>query len=126
MGLKISEQYSIAPNKWSQSPSLNQARRCPGSIALPSKIVFCFCGSYTFRKELNSIERLENEREWIVLPLNNEIKRVTDLGAVLYEGSILLFGGTNSSPGIMYKFSEEGELIEDLSEGRAIPRFICF
>ena len=42
--LKVCEKYLASQNKWIDLPPLNIPRYEPGSILLPSKRAFCFCG----------------------------------------------------------------------------------
>ena len=47
------------------------------------------------------------------------------LASVSFLGGVLVFGGTYSKPEDMYKFSEEGELVADLSGLPLIPKYMC-
>ena len=72
---------------------------------------------------MNIIETLQIgiEREWRKLPVNEKIRPAYHLAVAQVDESILLFGGTTYSGLVMQKFSEEGELLEDLSYFSGIP-----
>ena len=78
VSLKICEQYSVSANKWSELAPLNTARSLPGSVLLPSKRAFCFCGSQTFVNFLNSVEtiQMKSDSEWKTLPLSDRVAKI--------------------------------------------------
>ena len=123
--LKYCEKYEVERNKWSELAPLNAARSSPGSILLPSKIAFCFCGSEGARKQLNSIEHLQTELEWRTLPLNDKIVETFHLAATQYGNKIVLFGGFSLASYNTYILSEEGKVEQDLSQDPLIPGAMC-
>ena len=118
--IKSCEIFSVATNSWAELPELNTARDTPGCILLESKRAFCFCGLKPTGICSNSIERLDTAK-WKTLPLNHQIQKTLHLGAGLFLGEIVVFGGTSYTPSITYKFSEEGDLLADLSAQSDIP-----
>ena len=93
-------------------------------MLLQSKRAFYFCGINGHERYLNSIEtiQLETDEEWKVLSLDERIKKSYSLGAISFEGGILVYGGAAPSPQVMYTFTEEGKLEWDLSSQDYIPR----
>ena len=119
--LNVVEDYLVCTNKWKSLPSLNTARILPTSCVLPSKQAFVFCGSLGAGNYLNQIEKMHLgfEAEWT--KLTNIVSKNCHLSAVSFNGNIVLFGGARKYERNMHILDEEGEVIADLSQDRAIP-----
>ena len=80
---------------------------------------FCFCGSLS-----NSIETLEVKSgvKWKLLPFDERVMKDNSSAGVLFQNSILVFGGVGPKRGEMQRFSEKGELEQCLSHYPLIPK----
>ena len=67
---------------------------------------------------------MECEANWRTLPLDSRIAKTYHIAGVSFRSKIMLFGGVSSASYNMYALSEEGELVDDLSEDPLIPGFM--
>ena len=68
---------------------------------------------------------MDSEAEWRLLPLKEQISKACHLTGVSFRRSILVFGGEDPASYRMYFFSEEGEMVEDLSSDPLILGGMC-
>ena len=121
--LSVCERYSVNKNKWNSFPSLKEARQWPGSCVANQEKGFCFGGFEDSGKLVNSIEILETrerECEWRVVAFTFKVSPTSHLSAVEYMGHILVFGEAPQSRHKIYIFTEEGEMLEERSQGTIV------
>ena len=126
--VSICDQFSLAQDKWRSLPPLSEPKYLPGSCVLSSKKVFCFCGTRGHQERVNRVESLQvhSESKWTVLHFDFKLPKTYHLIGVSMLGYILVFGGASITSYNMYKCTEEGEVIEDMTEERGeIPGLMC-
>ena len=108
--LKRCEKYEAKANKWNPLPPLNNARQSPGSVAIQSVKVFCFCGIVGLGGLNSSVETIQLDQAWKTLPVKIPYGRANKLGGGVMGGKIIVFGGEDYLSYMTLVFTEEGEL----------------
>ena len=66
------QQYSIADDKWSRLPNLNEARATHSSCTFAARYILVFGGITDDYRHLNSFERLDmmDRKKWELIPFS--------------------------------------------------------
>lgn len=94
--LKVSEQYKVSKNQWTDMPEMIQERKWPGLCCfercLYDEDLYCFQG--ISKKRLKSIEKYDGgTRKWSKFEKDEGTIGNYNLRAIPYQEDILLFGG---------------------------------
>ncbi len=107
--LKTVELYRVATNAWKGVAPLRQARGFPASCVLSTGKMFCFYGGKNIGEYVSSIESLQlgSEEKWHPVEVNPGIVPSFNMGALQYEGQVVLLGGSFFSSFNAYTLTEE-------------------